>query len=336
MSMKTPVSPLAVTRRRQAMAFAVAATLGLAAPLALAQAAKWPSQPVKLVVGFPAGSSPDLMARTLAEPLAQALGQPVVVDNKPGAGGNIAAAQVARATDDHTLGLMINGNMTIAKILNPATPYDPLKDLTPVSLIAVAPLVLTAPMSAPDGGAAFMAAAKASGDTWNYGSPGAGTVAHLGMELIKSRAGIAPMHVPYKGNPAVITGMLGGQIQMALLPPGLAMAQVNAGKLRAVGVTSAGRSSVVPQVPSLSEAGVKGLELEIWNAVAAPNSLPKADVAKLAGLLTEIVRRPEVRERIVALGWQVAGTSPEGLANRIRKDTATMTEVIQRTGAAAR
>nr|WP_231943524.1 tripartite tricarboxylate transporter substrate binding protein [Hydrogenophaga crassostreae] len=308
----------------------------MAAPLAMAQSAAWPTQPVKLVVGFPAGSSPDLMARTLAEPLSQALGQPVLVDNRPGAGGNIAAAQVARATDDHTLGLMINGNMTIAKILNPATPYDPLKDLSPVSLIAVAPLVLTAPVSAPDGGAAFLAAAKASGDKWNYGSPGVGTVAHLGMELIKSLTGMSPMHVPYKGNPAVIAGMLGNQVQMALLPPGLAMAQVNAGKLRAVGVTSAGRSSVVPEVPSLSEAGVKGLELEIWNAVAAPNSLSKAHVAKLSKLLTDIVRRPEVRERIVAQGWQVAGTSPEGLANRIRKDTATMTEVIERTGAAAK
>jgi tripartite-type tricarboxylate transporter receptor subunit TctC len=246
-------------RRRWLVSLAgglVAGSLFAVAPAVGAQPAAWPSQPVKLVVGFPAGSSPDLMARTLAEPLSQALGQPVVVDNRPGAGGNIAAAQVARATDDHTLGLMINGNMTIAKILNPATPYDPLKDLTPVSLIAVAPLVLTAPASAPANAADFLAAAKASGDKWNYGSPGVGTVAHLGMELIKSRTGIQPMHVPYKGNPAVIAGMLGGEVQMALLPPGLAMAQVGSGKLRAVGVTSAGRSSVVPQVPSLSEAGV--------------------------------------------------------------------------------
>ncbi len=322
--------------RRQWVASAVVGALCLAAPFALAQPAAWPTQPVKLVVGFPAGSSPDLMARTLAEPLSQALGQPVVVDNRPGAGGNIAAALVARATDDHTLGLMINGNMTIAKILNPATPYDPLKDLAPVSLIAVAPLVLVAPANSPQGGAAFMAAAKASGDKWNYGSPGMGTVAHLGMELIKSLSGIAPMHVPYKGNPDVIAGMLGGQIQMALLPPGLAMAQVSAGKLRAVGVTSAGRSSVVPEVPSLSEAGVKGLELEIWNAVAAPNSLPKAQVEKLSKLLTEIVRRPEIRERIGSLGWQMVGTSPDGLAHRIRKDTATMSAVIERTGAAAK
>ena len=211
----------------------------------------WPSKPLKIVVGFPAGSSPDLTARLLAEPLSQALGQPVIVENKAGAGGNIGADAVARATDDHTIGLMINGNLTIAKILNPATTYDPLKDLQPVSLIAVLPLVLAVPAGAPTG-KAFFDQAKAQGDKLNYGTPGVGTVAHLGMELLKTRAGIAPVHVPYPGNPQVITGLIGGQVQMALLPPGLAMAQVKGGKLQAVGVTSTGRSSVVPEVPSLA------------------------------------------------------------------------------------
>ncbi|MDG5976345.1 hypothetical protein H010_13856 [Hydrogenophaga taeniospiralis CCUG 15921] len=314
-------------QRRHVIAAAIAMASGVSN--VFAQTA-WPSKPLKIVVGFPAGSSPDLMARLIAEPLSQALGQPVVVENKAGAGGNIAASQVARATDDHTIGLMINGNLTIAKILNPATPYDPLKDLTPISLLAVAPLVLSVPGDTTTSGAAFFAAARESGDRWNYGTPGVGTVAHLGMELIKSRAGIAPVHVPYPGNPQVITALLGGQIQMSLLPPGLAMAQVRAGKLKAIGVTSAGRSSVVPEVPSLAEAGVKDLQLEIWNAVAAPNSLPKAQVNRLAALLAEIVRRPEIRQKILAQGWQVAGTSSEGLANRIRKDTAAMAEVIQK------
>lgn len=315
--------------RRQALAAAAALAAATAWPLAQAQAA-WPSRPLKLVVGFPGGSSPDLMARLLAEPLSQALGQPVVVENRPGAGGNVAAAAVARADDDHTIGLMINGNLTIAKILNPATTYDPLTDLTPVSLIAVAPLVLAAPADAPATAAAVLAAARAAGDKWNYGTPGIGTVAHLGMELLKSRAGIAPVHVPYPGNPQVITAMIGGQLQLALLPPGLAMAQVRGGKLRAVGVTSAGRSSVVPEVPSLSEAGVKDFQLEIWNAVAAPNSLPKAHVNRLAALLTDIVRREDIRQKILAQGWTVAGTSPEGLARRIKADTAAMADVIQR------
>ncbi len=306
-----------------------AAALACAGGPVFAQPA-WPRQAVKLVVGFPAGSSPDLMARTLAEPLSQALGQPVVVDNRAGAGGNIAADFVARASDDHTLGLMINGNLTIAKILNPVVPYDPLTDLQPVSLLAVAPLVLSVPAQTTGDLTAFLADARARGDALNYGTPGVGTVAHLGMELLKSRAGLSPVHVPYPGNPQVITGLISGQVQMALLPPGLAMAQVRGGKLRAMGVTSAGRSSVVPEVPSLSESGVSGLQLEIWNAVAAPNSLPKVHVQRLASMLAEIVRRPEVRAKILAQGWQVTGTSPEGLARRMRADTAAMSDVIRR------
>jgi tripartite-type tricarboxylate transporter receptor subunit TctC len=318
-----------LSNRRHALATAAALAAAWVLPTAQAQTA-WPSRPLKIIVGFPGGSSPDLMARALAEPLSQALGQPVVVDNRPGAGGNIAAGLVARATDDHTIGLMINGNMTIAKILNPATTYDPLTDLAPVSLLAVSPLVLTVPASATATGAGFFDAARAAGDRWNYGTPGVGTVAHLGMELLKSRAGMAPVHVPYQGNPQVIAAMLGGQIQMALLPPGLALAQVRGGTLRAIGVTSRGRSSVAPELPSLAELGVRDMQLEIWNAVAAPNSLPKAHVNRLATLLTEIVRRPEVRQTILNQGWQVAGTSPEGLAQRVRADTAAMADVITR------
>lgn len=313
-------------QRRLAVAAAFALACG--ASTVFAQAA-WPTRPLKILVGFPAGSSPDLMARTVAEPLSQALGQPVIVDNRAGAGGNIAADAVARATDGHTIGLMINGNLTIAKILNPATPYDPLRDLQPVSLLAVSPLVLAVPAGAPVG-KAFFEQARAQGDKLNYGTPGVGTVAHLGMELLKARAGIAPVHVPYPGNPQVITGLIGGQVQMALLPPGLAMAQVRGGKLQAVGVTSPGRSSVVPELPSLAEVGVPGLQLEIWNAVAAPNSLPRAHVQKLATLLAEIVRRPDVRQKILNQGWQVAGTSPEGLAKRIAADTAAMADVIRK------
>ena len=321
--------PRISTTRRHALATAAALAAAAVLPTARAQAV-WPNRPLKIVVGFPGGSSPDLTARLLAEPLSQALGQPVVIENRPGAGGTSAAAQVARADDDHTIGLMINGNMTIAKILNPDTTYDPIKDLTPVSLIAVAPLVLCVPATVAESGAAYIAAARAAGDKWNYGTPGVGTVAHLGMELLKSRAGIAPVHVPYPGNPQVIAAMLGGQVQMSLLPPGLAMPQVRGGKLKAIGVTSAGRSSLVPEVPSLAEAGVRDFQLEIWNAVAAPNSLPKAHVNKLATLLTEIVRRDDIRQKIFGQGWQVAGTGPEGLARRIKSDTAAMGEVIRR------
>jgi tripartite-type tricarboxylate transporter receptor subunit TctC len=148
--------------------------------------AAWPTKPIRLLVGFPGGSTPDIAARTIAEPLSKALGQPIVVDNKAGASGNIAADQVAKATDDHTLGIVINGNLTSSKMLYPKLPYDPVKDFTYLSLIATAPLVLVAQNNLPSGTAFFDAARKA-GDKWNYGSVGIGSVGHLGMELLKSR-----------------------------------------------------------------------------------------------------------------------------------------------------
>ncbi|MCZ8291962.1 MAG: tripartite tricarboxylate transporter substrate binding protein [Hylemonella sp.] len=297
------------------------------------QQAAWPSKPVKIMVGFPAGTSPDLVARTLAEPLSKALGQPVIVENKPGAGGNIAADMVAKATDGHTIGVMINGNLTIAKLLNAKTPYDPAKDLAPISLIGTAPLVLAAPVDAPGKTTAeFLAAARSSGDKWSYGSPGVGTVGHIGMELLKARVDMNPVHVPYPGYPQVVTAMLGGQIQLSMLPPGLALAQARAGKVRVLGVTSAGRSTLTPEIPSLAEAGVKNFQLEIWNAVAGPASMPKPVVARLSALFSEIARSPEVRQRLFQQGWQVAGGSSEALALRIKSDTATLGKIIAERG----
>ena len=303
------------------------------APQAASAASAWPSRTVRIIVGFPAGSSPDLTARTLAEPLAKALGQSVMVENKVGAGGNIAADYVARASDNHTLGLMINGNLTIAKRLNPKLGYDPLKDLTPISLIGFSPLVLTAPTGSPGASATeFLAAARHAGDQWSYGSPGVGTVGHIGMELLKSKTGINLVHVPYPGYPQVANAMLGGQLQLSLLPPALAMAQIRAGKLRAIGVTSSGRSTLVPELPSLAEAGVAGLNLEIWNAIAAPNSLPKPVAARLSALFSEIARTPEMRQKLFQQGWQVAGTSAQGLANRIQADSAALGAIIAARG----
>ena len=293
----------------------------------------WPSRPLRILVGFPGGSSPDLVARALQEPLSKALGQPVIVENRPGAGGNIAANQVAKSTDDYTIGVMINGNLTIAKLLNPATPYDPATDLAPISLIGTAPLVLTAPVSAPGHDAReFLAAARQAGNKWSYGSPGVGTVGQIGMELLKGKTGIDPVHVPYQGNPQVISAMIGGQINLALLPPGLATTQIRAGKLKAIGVTSAGRSALVPEIPSLADAGVKGYQLEIWTAAAAPSSMPKAIVAHLSALISDIVRTPEMRQKLFIQGWQAVGSSPEGLSNRIKSDTALLGGVIKSRG----
>jgi tripartite-type tricarboxylate transporter receptor subunit TctC len=297
------------------------------------KAPEWPTKALHIIVGFPAGSSPDLTARTFAEPLSKALGQAVVVENKVGAGGNIAADYVAKASDDHTIGLMINGNMTIAKLINPKLPYDPLKDLAPISLIGSSPLVLTAPVNAPGASPRdFLEAARLAGDQWSYGTPGVGTVGHIGMELLKSKSKINPVHVPYPGYPQVANAMLGGQLQLSMLPPALAMAQIRNGKLRAIGVTSSVRSTLVPELPSLSEAGVQGFNLEIWNAVAAPRSMPKPVVDRLSALFSEIARTPEMRQKLFQQGWQVAGTSAEGLANRIKSDTQLLGNVITQRG----
>ncbi|MGE8448349.1 MULTISPECIES: tripartite tricarboxylate transporter substrate binding protein [unclassified Comamonas] len=288
----------------------------------------WPSKPLHLIVGFPAGSSPDLTARALAEPLEKALGQPIIVENKVGAGGNIAAEYVARATDGYTFSVMINGNMTIAKLLNPSIRYDPLTDLQPVGLIGVAPLVLVAPAKAPEGKAFFDAATQA-GSSWSYGSPGVGTIGHLGMELLKSRAKIKPEHIPYPGYPQVFNGIQGGDLQLSMLPPALAMNQIQAGKLRGIGVTSAARSPLAPGLPSLKELGIGNYDMEIWNAVAAPKAMPKAHVDKLAAAVGEIVRSPDMRQKLALQGWQAVGSSPEGLKNRIDADVKALGAIIK-------
>ncbi|MCG2593461.1 tripartite tricarboxylate transporter substrate binding protein [Ramlibacter sp. XY19] len=320
---------LKTSARRGFVLLALVAAAGASFAQSKATAANWPTKPVHIVVGFPGGSTPDLVARTIAEPLSKALGQPVIVDNKVGAGGNIAADFIAKANDDHTIGVMINGNMTIAKMLNPAVPYDPLKAFQPISLIGTAPLLLTAPATANFKDAQeFFLAARNGGTKWSYGSPGVGTVGHIGMELLKTKTNIDPVHVPYPGNPQVINAMISGQIQLALLPPALADAQIKAGKLKAVGVTSTSRSPLVPQYPSLNEQGIRGFQLEIWTAAAAPQSMPKPIVAKLSQLIADIARSPEVRSKLFQQGWQVAGTNAEGLANRIKADTALLGGVI--------
>ena len=296
-----------------------------------AVAATWPSRPVKLLVGFPGGSTPDMAARTLAEPLSRVLGQPVIVENRPGASGNIAADLVAKATDDHTLGVLINGNLTSAKLLYSKLPYDPAKDFTPVSLLTTAPLVLVAPMDQPSG-SDFFVAARNGGDKWNYGSVGNGSVGHLGMELLKSKAGnLTAVHVPYQGNPQVITALLGGQLQMALVPPGIALPQIRAGKLKAIGLTG-GRSALAGEIPSLADADVRNFNLEVWTALVGPAKLSKAAQARLNQEVSRIIRDSDTRQKLFNQGWQAVGTSPEGLISRIRSETAIMGGIIAMRG----
>jgi len=291
-----------------------------AAPTNRIAAPPWPTKPLKIVVGFPGGSTPDVAARIVADGLAKTLNQNVIVENRPGASGNIAADSVAKATDDHTLGLVINGNLSSAKLLNPKLPFDPARDFALLSLVASAPLVLVTQPDKPSGDDFFLAARNA-GEKWNYGSVGIGSAGHLGIELLKSRAGnFNAVHVPYQGNPQVITALLAGDVQMALIPPGLALPQIRAGKLKAVGLTT-GRSALAPDVPPLSEAGVRGFDMDVFVALVGPASLPAAAQARVADEVSAIARSPEMRQRFFNAGWTPMGGSPEALRTRVRNET---------------
>ncbi len=320
-------TPTDSTRRR----LLAAAALGAAGlPAAHAQGA-WPTQTVKLMVGFPGGSTPDVAARILAEAMGKAFGQTVIVENRPGASGNIAADAVAKSRDDHTLGVVINGNLTSAKLLNPKLPFDPAKDLNLISMLATAPLVLVTQADKPSG-AEFFTAARNGGKAWNYGSVGVGSVGHLGMEYIKGKAGrFEAQHIPYNGNPAVLNALIAGQVQMALVPPGLALPQVRSGRLKAVGLT-AGRSTLAPEVPPLSSFGVQVYDLDVFVALVGPSGLSRAASERLAREVPGLVRGAEVRQRLFNAGWQAQGTAPEALRTRVRAETTTMGGIIMMQG----
>lgn len=304
--------------RRLALAGLLAATMG---GLAQAQPAPaWPTRTVKILVGFPGGSTPDVAARVLAEALGKTWGQSVIVENRPGASGNLAAAAVAKASDDHTLGVVINGNLTAAKLLNPKLPFNPAKDFSYLSLLATAPLVLVAPANLPAGNEFFLAARNA-GNKWSYGSVGIGSVGHLGMEYVKSRAGnFDAVHVPYNGNPAVITALLSGQVHLALMPPGIALPHVKSGKLRAIGLAG-GRSTMAPDVPPLADAGVRINDLEVWVALVGPAGLSKAAQDRIAADVPGVVRQPETRQRLFNGGWSAQGGNGEALRSRVKTET---------------
>lgn len=309
-------------------------TAALAARPAPPVALEWPTKPIRLLIGFPPGSVQDLSARAIAEPLSKSLGQPVIVENKSGASGTIAADQVAKSTDQHTFGVMNNSQLTIARLLNPMIAYDPAVDLAPVALIGTTPLVLVVSNFAQGNTAQeWLTWLRNQGDKASYGSPGTGTPGHLGMELIKSRSGgLGVMHVPYPGNPQLITAMLGGHLQAALLPPGLAMQQVRAGKMKAIGVTSDQRSMLAPELPTLREAGIMGADMELFTALAGPASLPAAVRDKLGAAVIEVLKTGETRQRLITVGWQPAPSTAEGLRTRMRSDTRNLGGIIMLRG----
>lgn len=317
------------------------AALGLTAALALAAPAfaqDWPTGPVHVYVGFPAGSSPDLLARIITEPLSQKLGQPVVVENKPGAGGVIGVQQMlAAGPDGHAFGTTINGPLTTAGRLMPDLGYDVAKDIQPVTLIATSPLVLAVAGDAEATDlASFIALAKAEPGALSYGSVGQGSGAHLTAELFNNAAGIELLHVPFTAYAEVTTSIIGHEIDAGFMAPSAALPQVQAGKMKMLGVTSAEAFAQIPDVPVI--AGTAGMpadfKAELWNAFIAPAGTDPAVVARLNTEINTILTDPEVQKKLLDMGWQAAGGTPEDLAKRITDDTAMWGAVIDKVGVA--
>jgi len=294
----------------------------------------WPARPIKLAVPFPAGSSPDIIGRLLAEPLAQALGQPIIVDNRPGAGGNLGTGVVAKAEPDgYTFLFTIQGPLVTAPLLSKGLSYDPVKELAPVSLVATSPNVLVVdPKLGIDTLAEFVRLAKDKKGQLNYGSVGNGSASHLAMELFKTRAGIDIVHVPYQGFPQIVNAILAGQVQAGFMVPGIAMGQVRAGKLRALGVTTLGRAASLPDLPTLVEQGYPGFEAISWQAVLAPAKTPKAIIDRVAMELVRIIKSADVRGKMLGQYFSAAGTAPEALAGLMKTERERWALVIKATG----
>ena len=313
-----------------------AVLLALASAVSAA-AETWPTKPIHIIVPFPPGSSPDLIARTLTDKLSQALGQPVIVENKPGAGGNLGTGLVAKAAPDgYTLGLSIPGPLAVNTVLYKTMEYDPFKELAPITLVALSPNVLIVdPKLGVNTVKEFIAYVKARPGKLNYGSVGNGSASHLTMELLKMQSGMDIVHIPYPGSPQVNTAILSGQIQAGFVVPGTAMPLAQSGRLKAIAVTSSVRSVVVPELPTVAEAGFPGFESSAWIGMVAPAKTPKPIVDRLSRELVTIIRSADVREKMLRIYFQPVGTAPEALSNLMRSERDRWAKVIKQSGARA-
>jgi tripartite-type tricarboxylate transporter receptor subunit TctC len=320
--------------RRDALRLIGAATACLPA-MAFAQQPDWPSRTVKLIVPFPPGSTPDVLARLVADRLATALRQPVIVDNKAGAGGNIGTDAVAKAAPDgYTVGVSITGPLVNNTVLYKTMPYDPFRDLAPVTLAAVQPNVLAV---STDLGASsvreLIDLLRRNPGKYNYASVGAGTVSHLSMELIKARTGTFIVHVPYNASPAAVMSILQGDTQMASLAPLAVIPQVKAGKLRALAVTTAERSVFMPDVPTFREAGIPDIEATAWIGIVVPARTPQAIVDRLNREIVAILKDPQTVEKLRAVYMDPVGNSPQAFAAFMQEELKRWKPVIARSGA---
>lgn len=315
-------------RRHFLHAATAASAFGLSLP---AFSESWPTRPVKLIVSFPAGSSPDLMARLLTEPLGHALGQPVIVDNKPGAGGNLGTGVVARAEPDgYNFLFTTQGPLVTAPLLFKNLNYDPMKDLTPITVVATAPNLLVArPALGVRTLSELISLARAKKGQLNYGSIGTGSATHLAMELLKERAGIDLLHVPYQGLPQVVNAILSGELDVAFTVPSNAMGHVRLGKLNALGVSTLTPATSMPGVPTLAEQGLPGFEAVSWQAILAPAKTPRSIVDRVNRELLKIIRSEDVRAKMQNQYFAASGTASEALTTLMKDERDRWARVIR-------
>jgi tripartite-type tricarboxylate transporter receptor subunit TctC len=298
------------------------------------QAQSYPARPVRIIVPFAAGGGTDIVARTVGAKLGEGLGQTVIVDNRAGAAGTIGTELAAKsAPDGYTLLMGSNGPLAIGPGLHAKLPYDPLRDFAPVALITTMPFLMVVHPSLPVRSVkALVALAKARPGQLNYASPGSGSSTHLAMELFKSMAGVDIVHVPYKGVAPAATDLISGQVQMMSGDLNTLMPHVKSGKMRPLAVTGAARSALLPDMPTLNEAGVPGYEASGWFGMLAPAATPREIVRRLNGEIVKTLASVELRKRLAGLGGEVAGGTPERFAAHLRQEITKWSKVIRSIG----
>lgn len=306
--------------RRMLSLFAAALVLPGAA---IAQVeANWPAKPIKWVVPFPPGGAMDAIARTLGDQAARELGQPFVIENRPGAGGNIGADYVAKQPGDGYTIMITSIGMATNPALYTRLSYDPVKDFAPISLLAVVPnvLVVNAAKSADKSVKDVLGHARREPGKLTYASAGNGTSIHLAGEMFAALAGVQLLHVPYKGSGPAVTDMLGGQVDLMFDSITSARPHIQSGKLRALGVTTVRRSSALPDVPTIAEAGVPGYEVSPWFAVFAPAGTPAAVLARLNQVLNSAMKQPDTLKKLAGVGAEPIGSTPQELATHLSQE----------------
>lgn len=310
---------------------ALAFTILLAATLSGAAVAQsYPARPVRVVVPFPPGQATDVIGRLVSQKLGEALGRQFVIENKPGANGVVAIDGVVQsAADGYTLLVTASGSLVINPSLYSKLPYDPMKDLAPIALLGLVPLVVVSHPSLPAASIAqLVALAKAKPGTLSYASSGPGSAQHLAMELFKWRTGLDMLHVPYKGSAPAVNDLVGGQIPLMFDTIASSLPFINSGRLKPLAVALASRSSVLPNVPTMDEAGVKGFQVAGWSGLLAPAKTPPAIIQQLNAEVLRILGDPEIREKIVSLGMEPSNTTPDEFAAFMKSETAKWAQAV--------